>query len=392
MKSFGDFFKQKQVWLGLLAITVVVTILAFANFGSTMSPLPQNMPVALVMQDTGAKLPTGQEMNFGKLIQEKLTAGTTPTGDPSPVVFTVLDSEQAALDALDRQTYYGAVVLPADMTQKLLSLQSPQPQSAEVKILVNQGKNFNGAQAVGTGLEKMIAAVNVQLRDQLLTQIEQRGGSLSVTQARALATPLTATVLPVNAVGANSVGGNAPVMLTSLMWLSGMIGTVLLFLARGKVQVPGRRFGAWVAQLLTGAVYAGLAAAVALLITQGVLGMDVPDSGRLWLFLTFVCYSFFLLQTMVVNWLGFAGMPLFILVFFFGGPVLGMPMEFLPGVTQDWLMSWLPLRFAVEGLRDILYFQKDLNLTAPATTLGIIAAASAVLALLAVVKKERTKI
>ena len=72
----NHFFKQKHPYLAIIAVFAVILLLGIAQLGSTVNPVPKNLPVLLVQMDTGAKLPTGQDMNFGKLIQEKIIGST----------------------------------------------------------------------------------------------------------------------------------------------------------------------------------------------------------------------------------------------------------------------------------------------------------------------------
>ncbi|TXK82665.1 hypothetical protein FU659_14360 [Paenibacillus sp. N3.4] len=83
-----------------------------------------------------------------------------------------------------------------------------------------------------------------------------------------------------------------------------------------------------------------------------------------------------------------AGVPLFVLVFFFGAPVLSLPPQLLPGFSHDWLYSWLPLRFSLEGLRDLFYFRQGFNLSDPLWSLVSMGVGGIVIILLSVLKKH----
>lgn len=387
----NHFFKQKQPYVALIAVFFVILLLGVAQLGSTVNPVPKDLPVLLVQMDSGEKLPTGQEMNFGKLIQEKITAVPAQSGSAAPLKWTTMGSEQEAIDAMDREQAYAAIVIPADFSHKLASLMSPQPVPSTLTLYVNQGMNNSGATMANQVISQMMLGINAQVREQLLGQISQRGGTLTVDQTKAFASPIIVASKNVNAVGANSSNGNAPVVLTQLVWFGAMVTTILLFMAATKATQSGshlHRLGIKVSQLLTGAVVIAVSAASILLVTGQWLGLAIPNYWEIGLFLFFAGFVFFLIQTAIVSWLGMAGVPLFVLVFFFGAPVLALPPQLLPAFSHDWLYSWLPLRFSAEGLRDLFYFRQGLNLSEPQWILGMIGTVCLAVILLSVLKKH----
>ncbi|UKS26933.1 DUF3533 domain-containing protein [Paenibacillus sp. HWE-109] len=389
----NHFFKQKHPYLAIIAVFLVVLLLGLAQLGSTVNPVPKNLPVLLVQADSGAKLPTGQEMNFGKTIQEKLTATPTQSNTVSPLQWTILESEQEAMDAMNREQAYATIVIPADFSSNLISLLSPQPSPSMITVYVNQGMNYNGATMANQVISQMVGGINAQVREQLLNQLAGRSGAtLTIEQSKAFASPISVTTKTINTVGANSSNGNAPMVLTQLAWFGAMVTTLLLFTASQKAVQSGsrlHRLGIRASQLVGGVVVTAAAAGSILLVTGQWLGLSIPHTGQIFLFLFFAGFVFFLLQTAVVSWLGMAGVPLFVLVFFFGAPVLSLPPQLLPAFSHDWLYSWIPLRFSIEGLRDLFYFGQGLNISGPIWTLSSIGAVGIVLILLSVLKKHR---
>jgi YhgE/Pip-like protein len=390
LKNLTHVFQQKFFYIGLVVALLAGVIMSLATMGSTVSPTPKHLPVALVVADQGAQIPGKGEMNFGKTIAEKITAAPAAADTEPPLDWTIVSSEQQALDGLDHEKFYAALVLPQDLSQKLVSLQSPKPQPGEVKVYLNQGMNASGATMVGTIVDKMLQGVNAQFRDQTLGALQARGGTLTIEQAKAIATPIVTNSTIVHPVGTHSANGNAPATLTQVMWMCGIAGMVLMFLAGNKNAENKSKFGIRVGQLISGIVVAAVAAGTILLMDSW-LGLEVADKGQLFLFLAFGVYCFYLLQLAVVSWIGLGGMPLLILLFFFAGPLLTLPKEVLPSFSQDWLFSWSPFRFSAEMLRDVLYFGDGVNLATPAWTLGIIGIVAAVLILASAVKKPQAK-
>ncbi|KOS60475.1 hypothetical protein AN161_23075 [Lysinibacillus sp. FJAT-14222] len=46
---------------------------------------------------------------------------------------------------------------------------------------------------------------------------------------------------------------------------------------------------------------------------------------------------------------------------FFGGPLLALAPEMMSSFYRDWVYSWLPMRFMIEGLRELFFFGKGLT-------------------------------
>jgi YhgE/Pip-like protein len=388
MNGIRSFFAQKTVWIGLAAMIAVIAVLGWAILGSTVNPIPKNLPIALVAADRGAEIPGVGKVNVGEMIKQKLTTAQAPSGEASPFAWTVLDSETEALAGLDRQTYYAVMVLPDNLSANYISLMSPAPMSAGVRVLINQGKSGVAATMATQALGKMVEGINVQLREQAFVQIRQVGGSnVTIEQAKALAAPLAASFETVHPIAANTANGNAPVVLTQLAWLAALTASALLYLTGSKLKEAGR-LAVVAAQLIAGAIYAAVAAGSELLISGSLFGLHVPDRTNTFLFLTLAVFCFFLLQSAVISWIGLKAMPILVLLFFFGLPILGLPPEFLPDTTRDWLYSWIPFRFSVEGLRDLFYFRQGLNVGAPAAILGWIGVAGAALMIVSVTKRR----
>ena len=72
-----------------------------------------------------------------------------------------------------------------------------------------------------------------------------------------------------------------------------------------------------------------------------------------------ITFSFFLMISAVLSLVGLKGIGLFALLLFFGAPLLSLAPEMLSPFYQDWVYSWLPMKFMIEGLREIFFFEKD---------------------------------
>jgi hypothetical protein len=66
---------------------------------------------------------------------------------------------------------------------------------------------------------------------------------------------------------------------------------------------------------------------------------------------------------------GIAVFALLLLLLLFGAPLLPMAPEMMPLFYRDWVYPWLPMRFMVEGLRELFFFGKGLTWGSPVSTL-----------------------
>ncbi|WP_078414720.1 YhgE/Pip domain-containing protein [Priestia abyssalis] len=367
--------KNKFVLLSPIIVLAVVLIFGL-TLAPSVKPTPKDLPVAFVNEDEGVDIPNQGILNMGDkmadMIEEK-------TPKESPVKWVAVDSEEEVKRGLDNQEYYAALVIPKDFSAKQASLQTPKPSSPEVHIFINQGMNTMASTAAGQMLNSVVDTINQQVRTQLVEGLEKQGGTLTTTQASMLVSPITKTVTNINEVGTNSMNGNAPVSLFQPLWMASIAGSVILFLTVNKLPTASRKEAVAVRfiQVLAGIVLA-LVAGFGLTWIVDVLGVDIPNFIDMALFLTLAFFSFFLMISAVLSWLGMRGIPLFVLILFFGAPLLAMAPEFMSPFYRNWVYSWLPMRFMVEGLRELMFFGKGLSWNTPTTVLVSIGAVSLV--------------
>ena len=92
---------------------------------------------------------------------------------------------------------------------------------------------------------------------------------------------------------------------------------------------------------------------------------DHADGGvALYALLALTALTFVLLQSAVLNWLGFAGWPLLVILWLFGPSVLAVPPEFLATGYRTWIYSWIPFRYTFEALQGLLFFDAGAGETA----------------------------
>ncbi|PWW00767.1 YhgE/Pip-like protein [Paenibacillus cellulosilyticus] len=377
--------KQKLVWIGIVIIVIVLMVFGLAMMGSVIGAKPQNLPVALVVQDQAVNLPNGTELNVGQMVKEKLTAN-----EALPIVWTVVGSEAEARKGLDQQDYYGALVLPSELSAGIASISTAEPKPAVVKILANEGMNTQASSAVKQILGQAARTISSELSNQLLTQISTQSEVVPVGTAKALLTPFTIQEETVHAIGANNASGSAPGMLTQIMWIGSLATSLILFFSSQKAAAGGaRRMSSAIVQAIIGIVFITVVSGYLVWMATSWYGMELADVTGTWWMLLVAGVAFFMLQSALVNWLGVPAMPILILLMFFSLPVVNMAPEFLPQTTHDWLYSWTPFRFAASGLRNSMYFNDIDSASTNLTVMWSIAAVGLVLVVASGFKKSK---
>ncbi|NDI36020.1 YhgE/Pip domain-containing protein [Chengkuizengella sediminis] len=347
------FFRQKLFWVGLGGTIIAVFIFTFAFMGSTVNPTPEGLPIAVVVQDEGMQLPNGSNMNFGELLKEKMNGI-----DNSSVKWSFLYNVDKATQEMNEKNYYATIVLPENFSRDVFSLLSENANQPQVTVFINEGMNMSGATISSQFTNGILTTFNQQIQDQLFTQVEQGPLQLTVDQAKALAQPIHIITEKVNPVGTNSANGNTPAFFTQILWLTTLISSMILYLLLKKLSNK-TTFLSVSSQLIGGIIFVTTISGLILWITEGVLNVSIPNSGEMLMLMLFTGLSFFFIQNALLNWMGFIAAPLIILLFFFSMPILTMAPELLPNITQNWLYSWVPFRFSVEGFKDLLFFGKS---------------------------------
>jgi len=377
--------KQRLLWAGTAAVMAAVVVFGLAMMGSALGAKPQELPVAIVNADEGAALPNGERLNAGAMLRERLASLRDV-----PIRWIDVPTETEAMAGLDEQWYYGALVLPADLSAGLLSAASPEPQPGAVKIVVNEGMNAQGGALARHALGTLTSAFRTELTKRSLSMAGAASGTgaIPAESAVAMLTPFEVQEVTVHPVGANQGNGSAPGMLVQIMWIGAMLAGIVLFMAGKRARAEGA--GRWTAasmQVLLGVAIAAAAAGLLLWSATAWYGMEVRSATEVWLLLSLAGGAFFLLIAAGLHWLGLPAVGLAALLMFFSMPVVNLAPEFLPEATRDWLYGWTPLQLAAQHLRTALYFEG--GAAGGASALWWIAGAGLLAVLGAVAKPER---
>jgi hypothetical protein len=186
-----------------------------------------------------------------------------------------------------------------------------------------------------------------------------------------LGDPVRAEVTEAQPVGPDSGNGQSPFFLAFLANLSALIGGAVVFFATDGVakELGARglgpsRTGLWTVRLALGFVYAALVAGVELWVAFSVVGVEHEASTtQVYLFLAFAIAAILTVTLLLAAAMGPAGIGVSAIL----GVILGLvssgglaPLEALPPFYQAYA-DWLPLRYVIDGLRSLLFYDGSLD-------------------------------
>ncbi|MCU5378536.1 DUF3533 domain-containing protein [Bacillus cereus] len=384
-------FKNKLLLLSPVIALLVVFIFSLTLF-PTVQPQPKNLPIAIVNEDQGVEIPNQPKMNMGQTIVDNMKKTSKSEEEPAVKWVEVKDKESVQ-KGLNNQEYYAALVIPKDFSTKQASLRTPQPSSPEVEIFINQGMNTAASTMAGQMLNGVVDNMNNTVRAQLLEGLKAKGATLTADQVSNVVTPIAKKVTNVNETGKNSANGNSPMSLFQPLWIASLASAAIIFIAISKMPVGTRKenFVLKLKQIVTGAVATIVIGFGLTWIADGMVGLNISNFTDTALFLSITSFSFFLMISAVLSLVGLKGIGVFALLLFFGAPLLSLAPEMLSPFYQDWVYAWLPMRFMIEGLREIFFFGKGLSWSTPLTVLVWIGVVSMMIILATAFKRSVVK-
>lgn len=385
--------KNKLLLVSPIIAMAVIFIFSLTLF-PTVQPQLKNLPIAIVNEDVGMEIPNQPKMNMGQTIVEMIQKTSETTEDEEPAVKWVeVKSIEAVENGLDDQKYYAALVIPKDFSVKQSSLQTATPTSPEVQIFINQGMNMAASTIAGQILNGVVDNMNNTVREQLINGFEKHGALLTVEQATSLTVPIEKKVTNVNEVGSNSANGNAPVSLFQPLWIASLASAAILFISVSNLSISTRkeRLMTKASQIMMGAIVSLVIGFGFTWIAEGMVGLNIPDYLDTAIFLTISSFSFILMILAVLSLVGIKGIAIFALLLFFGGPLLALAPEMISPFYRDWIYSWLPMRFMIEGLRNLFFFGEGLTWNTPLTVLVGIGLVSMIVILASALKHNKVE-
>jgi YhgE/Pip-like protein len=376
----------------ILGSAVVVLITAF-YVGSVVDPLAhlQGLPVAVVNQDRGATIGT-RHVNIGQQVQRGLSGSTAVSGRLALTDTTLRSARQA----MDRGACYATVVIPPGFTASLLTRAGVSAAGAgsgrpAIVILTNQRAGTVGVSLATGVLQQGLGAASGQIRRQLAAVVPPARASSPLTRDF-LAEPVTVTTAGYRPLPPHSALGLSAFYIALLILMCGFLaGTIINSSVdaatgyatteigprwRQRQPLPINRWNTLVIKWVMAAVLTGLMTGLLLLVAAGILRMDAPHPGLLWL-LAWLCAASVAAGTIVLfAVLGASlGQLLAMLLFVYAGLAASggtVPVQALPGALRP-LAQIDPLRQILDGTRAILYFdaQADAGLARAVTAAAL---------------------
>ncbi|MEL4026864.1 ABC transporter permease [Lysinibacillus endophyticus] len=340
-------FKEKLAWAAPIAVILIIALFS-VNLFAQGNPQVKNLPVALIINDEGEHVETV------KAAVEQMSKGVDGA---EPMLAFTTEKEENIEDLFKDKEYYAALVIPEgynDSLQNVMINNTP----ATLKIYINQGFNYTGANFAKTALNGLITQLSGQYSANFIENMN--GQQIDATKASVLVSPIVSEEQIFNPITASTANGSAPTLMAVPAWVGALIGGFILFLTTSSIlkrelftrKQTLRLMGEQVLFGVIVALFSGFTVA-----TLGQLaGINMPSYLLVASFVSFAAFCFFLLVSAITAWIGKPAITLFMVVMLLGMGVLMTPQEMLPSFFVNFIRPWVPLRFASEGLREIFYF------------------------------------
>ena len=375
-------FKNKLAWAAPIAVILIIALFS-VNLFAQGDPKVRNLPVALIVNDTGEHVDAVQSA------VEQMSKGTD--GEEPMLAFTKEKEEN--IEALfDDKQYYAALVIPEGYNDSLQNAITDNT-AATLNVYINQGYNMTGANLAKTALNGLITQLNNQYSTNFITQMD--GQHIDPAQATVLVNPIVSEEKVFNEITASTANGSAPTLMAVPAWVGALIGGFILFLAISSITKKEKLTRKQTLRLMGGQVLFGLIIALFSGFTVATLasiaGINMPSYLLVAFFVSFAAFCFFLLVSAITAWIGKPAITLFMVVMLLGMGVLMTPLEMLPDFFVNFIRPWVPIRFASEGLREIFYFGSGFYTGGSFNTIAGIGIVGLVINLLSIFKPARAE-
>lgn len=356
--------------LPIIAVLILGLIFMPANI-PTVKMNPKHLPIGLVVSDEG---------EMGTTLSQALL-----TNAPEAVKFTQYESVEELTAAMDEREAYGALVIPTDFSSKIATLQTPTPEKATMQIYINEGANATVATVVQTALTTMVSMMNTNVSTQMLTAVGAKTEEMKATLSPILAaqgensplaqvgemiSPITpdkvqdfANPIQSEIIKVHEVNGLAsvPAGLLTVVWFASLIGAIMLYLAGTKrtFETKAEKLKFNTLQSILPFVYALIGGYVITWYSTWILDFDYPSFNKIALFVSLAIAAFIFMIFATLRWLKLPSIIIYVLLMFFSMAAVQLAPEMVPDFYRNYVISWLPLRFFVEGLKDVLFFTGD---------------------------------
>ena len=329
------FLRSRKAIGVFIAVIAVHILLGVATFGPSTSADLTEVPVAVLDADGGE-------------LADQLTGA-----DLEVVDWETATSHEAMRDALDDKEIAAGLVIPAGTSDALADLGPDVTDPVVLELYVNHGRNPEAAQSIEAAITGLAEGAAREVSGQTLTALGEADAAVSPGAVPVLADPIQVEAIPVNA-PADAADAQTPLVLVAMLWIGSLIATLVSWL--GLLRKDSTPTGFLSAQLIVVAALAVIQPLSIVAVGYWLLGMDIALTGSLFGALALTTALFFLIQSAVLNWLGFGGWPILVLLWLFSFTLLSVPVEALATGYRVLIHSWLPARFPYEAIQGIVHF------------------------------------
>lgn len=364
--------KRKYLFIPFIAVVFIALIFMTAQIPSAKIT-PKHLPVAMINEDNG---------EMGETIYNNLKDNA-----PEVVKFIEYDSVSDMKAGMEDRKTYGGIVIPKDFSSQIQSLQSENAKTTQLDIYINEGANTNVATVMENNLKQVVAQINTNISAQMLQQMQESSDQMSEellkeldempqmpqqmgelvamispvqpSNVELLANPIEANVIKLNKVGEL---GTVPTVLFVPLWVSSLLGAILLYISGNKNNFTDRKSltGFQIVQSLTPIIYGFFTGYLVTWYSTWILGYEFGSFNKVAIFTSIAVIAFVYMILSVVSWLKLPAIVIFVLFVFFGLPLIQLVPEMLPNFYSDYILPWLPIRFLIEGIKEILFFNQGI--------------------------------
>ncbi|CAM5197985.1 hypothetical protein UACE39S_06170 [Ureibacillus acetophenoni] len=375
-------FKEKLAWAAPIAVILIIALFS-VNLFAQGNPQVRNLPVALIVDDEG------DHVEAVKAAVEQMSKGVDGA---EPMLAFTTENEEDIEELFNDKEYYAALVIPEGYNDALQNAMTNNS-AATLKVYINQGFNYTGANFAKTALNGLITQLSSQYSTNFINNMN--GQQIDATKASVLVSPIVSEEQIFNPITASTANGSAPTLMAVPAWVGALIGGFVLFLSTSSIlkrenltrKQTLRLMGE---QMLFGiivALFSGFTVAT----LGSIAGINMPSYFIVGFFVSFAAFCFFLLVSAITAWIGKPAITLFMVVMLLGMGVLMTPKEMLPDFFVNFIRPWVPIRFASEGLREIFYFGSGFYTGASFNTILGIGIAGLVIFLLSIFKPVKVQ-
>ncbi|WP_086095690.1 YhgE/Pip domain-containing protein [Staphylococcus aureus] len=388
-----NIFKNKLLWIALIATMIILVIFSLA-FYPAYNPKPKDLPIGILNEDKGTTI-QDKNVNIGKKLEDKLL-----DSDSNKIKWVKVDSEKDLEKDLKDQKIFGVAIIDKDfskdamsktqkvvmdskkeeMQQKVASGEIPpqvvqqmkqkmgnqqvEVKQAKFKTIVSEGSSLQGSQIASAVLTGMGDNINAQITKQSLETLTSQNVKVNAADINGLTNPVKVDNEKLNKVKDHQAGGNAPFLMFMPIWIGSIVTSILLFFAfrTSNNIVVQHRIIASIGQMIFAVVAAFAGSFVYIYFMQGVQGFDFDHPNRIAIFVAFAILGFVGLILGVMVWLGMKSVPIFFILMFFSMQLVTLPKQMLPESYQKYVYDWNPFTHYATSVRELLYLNHHIEL------------------------------